>query len=386
MRTVDRLQFVNGCIAIGIFALAPLLVGGLPELNPVLRVVYWASVALIAVIFVLLVGSRRAFPARPALIAAGTLVVLSYVANALGSVYGFGIMLLALATAFWAFFVPFRVSVLTIVILLPLSTALAVWVNDQVSMESITVSTILTVLVLCFALITTTEVAVAERARDEAERATRALEAAREQLRQHGAVEERLRIARELHDIVGHQLAGLTLSLETARHLPPDEAQHYLDSAQMAGKELLAQVRAVVSELRDAPTEPVSLEQLSRAWPGMQVSLTEPQVVEELPLELRHATVRLVQEALTNAARHGGATQTWVALELSDGSLSVVVRDNGRGADAAVEGNGLRGMRERFDALDGSVVWRGMPTGGFVIQASAPVDPVEAPELTKDHS
>jgi signal transduction histidine kinase len=249
------------------------------------------------------------------------------------------------------------------------------------------VSTILTVLVACFALITTTEVAAAERARDQAERATQALGAAQEQLRQHGAIEERLRIARELHDIVGHQLAGLTLSLETARHLPPDEAQHYLDSAQVAGKELLAQVRSVVSELRDAPTEPMSLERISEAWPAMQVELTEPQVVTRLPVELRHATVRLVQEALTNAARHGGATQTWVALELSDGSLSVVVRDNGRGADAAVEGNGLRGMRERFDALDGSVVWRGMPTGGFVVQASAPVaDASEFADLREDHS
>ncbi|RNI21378.1 sensor histidine kinase [Flexivirga caeni] len=374
MRMVDRLQFLNGLIAIAIFAVAPLFLGGLPDLPDPLRVVYWVCIALVGGLFTLIAGTPIAFPRNPRTwTIAGALVVGCYVAAALGSIYGFGIMLLAFATAFWANFVPIRVSILTIVLLLPLNTALAFAVAHGAT-SNLVLNASLTLLVECFALVTTTQVAAAERARQDAERANHALREAQAQLRTQSATEERLRIARELHDVVGHRLAGLTLTLETARHLPPEQGAPYLENAQRAGKELLGQVRNVVSELREGPATPASLGELGHTWPGLDVHLTDLDLAERLPEDVRHATVRLAQEALTNAARHGAATRAWVTLEDCDGSFSVVVRDNGVGTTTAVEGNGLRGMRERFEALGGSVVWHGMPNGGFVVQASAPLE------------
>lgn len=375
MRPVERLQFVNGFIAIGIFTVAPLFLGGLPDLPAPFRVVYWVCVALIVAIFTLIAGTPIRFPRTPRThVLVGTFVVASYLGAALGSTYGFSIMLLAVTTAVWASFVPLRVSVATILVLLPASTALLAAVNSQASLLACTWYAVLTLVVTAFVLVGVEQTAVIQRERDESERANQALRAAQAQLRERSATDERLRIARELHDVVGHQLAGLTLTLETARHLPPDEARHYLESAQRTGKELLAQVRSVVSELRDGgPAAMTSLDALGDAWPGMQIHLTDAEVLERVPAGLRHATVRLVQESLTNAARHGLATEAWVVVEDTDGTLSVVVRDNGNGASTAVEGNGLRGMRERFAALGGSVVWRGSPAGGFVVQASAPL-------------
>ena len=382
MRPIERLQFVNGFIAIAIFTVAPLFLGGLPDLPTLFRIVYWVCVALIVGIFVLIAGTPIRFPRTPrTYLIVGTFVVAAYVGAALGSTYGFSIMLLAVTTAVWANFVPLRGSVATILVLLPASTVLMALVNGQASLLACTWYAVLTLVVEVFVLVGVEQTLVIQRERDkselarnEAERANQALREAQAQLREHSATEERLRIARDLHDVVGHQLTGLTLTLEAARHLPPDEAQHYLDSAHRTGKELLAQVRSVVGELRDgAPAEATSLRALADGWPGMQVELTDDAVLERAPDALRHASVRLVQESLTNAARHGSASQAWVALEDADGTLSVVVRDNGSGAAAAVEGNGLRGMRERFAALGGSVVWRGAADGGFVVQASAPL-------------
>lgn len=381
---IDRLQFLNGVLAIGIFAIAPLFVGGLPDLTAPLEVVYWACVGLLTAIFALIAGTPIVFPRNGrTLLLVGLFVVVSYVGAALGSTYGFSIMLLALVTAVWANFVPVRWSIATILVLLPGSTALMAVANSQASLLSCTWYAVLTLVVDIFVLASVEQTAIIERAHREAEQANRALRAAQARLREQSAAEERLRIARELHDVVGHQLAGLTLTLETARHLPPQQAEPYLDNAQLASKELLAQVRSVVTALREGSAEPLSLDQLLRAWPGLEVHVTEPDLVEQLPDALRHATIRLVQEALTNSARHGSASQAWVTLELGDDTFSVVVRDDGCGASSAVEGNGLRGMRERFAAVDGSVVWRGVPGGGFVVQASAPVDlAVDAPKAT----
>lgn len=372
---IQRLQFVNGMIAIAIFAVVPLFLGGLPALAAPFRVVYWTCVVLVVVIFVLVAGSPIAFGRTPrTYLLVGVFVVAAYVGAALGSTYGFSLMLLAVATAVWANFVPLRVSIATIAVLLPASTALMALVNGQASLLACTWYAVLTLIVDAFVLIGVEQTAVVQRANLEAERANRALREAQARLREQSAAEERLRIARELHDVVGHQLAGLTLTLETARHLPAEQAQPYLDNAQRTGKELLAQVRSVVSELRDGGSSgAASPRALADNWPGMQVEVGDDAVLDHVPDALRHACVRLVQESLTNAARHGAATQAWVALERADGALSVVVRDNGRGADTTVEGNGLRGMRERFTALGGSVVWRGVPGGGFVVQASAPV-------------
>lgn len=370
---IERLQFLNGLVAIGIFAIAPLLVGGLPDLTLPLRIVYWACVLLVTAIFILIAGTRISFPRDARTLAlVGTFTALSYVGAALGSVYGFSIMLLALVTAVWANFVPLRVSIVTILVLLPASTALMAVANSQASLFACTWYAVLTLLVQVFVLVGVEQTAIAERARQETEQANKALREAQEQLRAHSVAEERLRIARELHDVVGHQLAGLTLTLETARHLPPKEAERYLDSAQLASKELLGQVRSVVTALRERPSHALTLEGMSRAWPGLEVHLADPELIGQLPGDLQHATIRLVQEALTNAVRHGSASQAWVALEIGDGTFSVVVRDDGCGVVAPVEGNGLRGMRERFAAAGGSVVWRGVPGGGFVVQASAP--------------
>ncbi|WP_233558892.1 sensor histidine kinase [Micromonospora radicis] len=181
---------------------------------------------------------------------------------------------------------------------------------------------------------------------------------------------ERLRISRELHDLIGHQLTVLTLELETARHLDGDPAREHVERANRVARDLLGDVRGTVGRLR---TEPFDLEQallrVAADLPGLDVSIDVSAAVA-VDEEKSAAFVRAAQEIVTNTIRHADARELWITVT-ADGTYTVLdARDDGHGACDPVLGNGLRGLRERFQALGGQLVVDG--ADGFRVTARVP--------------
>lgn len=167
--------------------------------------------------------------------------------------------------------------------------------------------------------------------------------------------EERLRIARELHDVLGHQLTVLALELETASHQDGVRAHEHVVRAKCVARELLGDVRATVGELRrQAPSLQESLGSLVErvTVPRVRVAVDDDVTVDE---EQTVVLVRVVQEALTNAIRHAEATALDVTVTAGEGRVRLVAQDDGRGAARVEPGNGLRGIEERVRAAGGTV-------------------------------
>lgn len=169
-------------------------------------------------------------------------------------------------------------------------------------------------------------------------------------------IAERLRIARELHDALGHHLTALSLQLELARNVAGGRAKDPVDRAHAVTKELLAELRAVVGAMReDAPLD------LARALRTLATGIPHPRVHLTLEGDLRgdaalaHTVFRCVQEALTNALRHAGAENVYLTIAAKGDTVAVTARDDGRGARKLEPGHGLSGLRERIEELGGTV-------------------------------
>jgi signal transduction histidine kinase len=229
----------------------------------------------------------------------------------------------------------------------------------------------------------------AEAVRIRRERAAAAARIREEEaLRRAG--EERLRIARELHDALGHHLSLISMQSGVALHLNtelPEQARSSLAAIKQASKEALAELRSVLDILRQ-DGEPASrtptwslarLEDLvsQAAAAGLVVQTETDGEVRSLPFAVDVAAFRIVQEALTNVGRHAGPATATVRVSYGDQELSVQVDDDGRGpsahASAAGSGGGIVGMRERAAALGGELQAGPRPGGGFRVRARLPL-------------
>jgi signal transduction histidine kinase len=198
-------------------------------------------------------------------------------------------------------------------------------------------------------------------ARAETSRLNAELLATRELVAGASRAEERLRIARELHDALGHGLTALSLQLEVARNTEGDAVRAPVGRAHALAKDLMRDVRAVVSAMRDDAEEPGKQVDLARALRLLVDGFTTPKmhlsVAEDLRVEdaaRAHALFRCAQEAITNAVRHADARNLWIELRDDGEQLELVARDDGRGAREVRAGNGLTGLDERLRALGGS--------------------------------
>ncbi len=186
--------------------------------------------------------------------------------------------------------------------------------------------------------------------------------------------QERLRLSRELHDIAGHKLTALKMNLRQLRRQPNLEQVAELDQASQLADELLGDIRGVVRQLRagDGFDLARGLEQLARPFPRPRLELEIEPGLKLERADQAEAILRLVQEALTNAARHGQARRRWVRLRGNDGGLELALEDDGAAAWPIKPGNGLTGMRERIESLGGSVSIGPSRRGGLAITAILP--------------
>lgn len=183
--------------------------------------------------------------------------------------------------------------------------------------------------------------------------------------------DERLRIARELHDVLGHQLTALSLELEVASHQVSEPGREHVVRARSIARDLLGDVRSTVGEVRSrTPVLGESLDRLVAQLPEPVVHLTvDPEIrVDEARAV---AVVRCVQEMITNTIRHANADEMWIELRAdSTGALSVSVRDDGRASADFEPGHGLQGIRERIEGLGGTVTFS--VDRGFTVHATVP--------------
>ncbi|MEV7139146.1 sensor histidine kinase [Streptomyces tauricus] len=218
--------------------------------------------------------------------------------------------------------------------------------------------------------------------------------AERRQAARRRADEERLRIARELHDVLAHSIsvinvqAGVGLALLDS---DPEQARTALTTIKAASKEALGEVRQVLDTLRtpgDAPRAPApGLDRLPElveqaAGAGLTVAVEDRDGSRDLSPGADLAAFRIVQEALTNVVRHSGSRHARVRVERTGDALRLRIDDDGpaTGEEAGGSGNGLAGMRERAAALGGTIEAGPREDGGFRVLAVLPLKKSRMPE------
>lgn len=212
------------------------------------------------------------------------------------------------------------------------------------------------------------------RARRELAAANVALAAAQLQLTESARVAERLRIARDMHDVVGHQLTALAVNLEVAAHLDDASIRASVAQSHDLAKAALSDLRGAVSRMRVSSVDSleVQLKTMLREVPGLTVHLSVDPGLVIGQLDRDEAVLRCCQEIVTNAVRHARASQVWITVARTDAGIVVLGRDDGRGSAGAQPGHGLLGMRERFEALGGTLAICPASRDGFQVEARLP--------------
>ena len=200
------------------------------------------------------------------------------------------------------------------------------------------------------------------------------LEATRELLAQSTRLGERARIARDLHDLLGHHLTALSLNLEVASHKTSGDARARIETAQSVTKLLLGDVRAVVGSLREDRLDlPAALQKLADGIPRPRIHVEASAALAIDDPAVGEVVLRCAQEIVTNAVRHARAENLWLEVEREDLGIRIRARDDGCGAAAIAHGHGLSGLRERFEQRGGAIAFDTAPGEGFRVNALLPL-------------
>jgi signal transduction histidine kinase len=198
---------------------------------------------------------------------------------------------------------------------------------------------------------------------------------------------ERLRISRELHDMVAHSIGIIALQAGAAAqviHTQPGRAREAMIAVETTGRETLTGLRRMLGALRQAeqasPLHPLpglaDVDRLAAATTaaGVRVEVRWQGQRRPLPPEIDLSAFRIIQESVTNVVRHAGTRSCRVFIDHREEDLAIEVIDSGRGSDAMIDtGYGLAGMRERVALLHGDFTARPRPEGGFQVTARLPV-------------
>ena len=216
-------------------------------------------------------------------------------------------------------------------------------------------------------------------------------ELVRAQAAAQAGMAERLRIARELHDMAAHSIGIIAIQAGSGRRVfdaSPDEARDALAAIEATSRETLSGLRRMVTGLRRSDPEPgpgqapldpapglVGIERLAAVTldAGVQVDVDWHGSRQPLPADIDASAFRIIQEAVTNVVRHAGTGQCRVSISQQDGQLSIEVTDSGRGGSGAGTGYGITGMRERAALLGGDFSAGPRPGGGFCVTARLPL-------------
>ena len=209
------------------------------------------------------------------------------------------------------------------------------------------------------------------------------------------AAEERARIARELHDVVAHNLSVVVIQAGAAQRVldqQPEAAREALRQVEASGRVAMTEMRRLLGALRRGDDEPLTVPQPGVAdlaallddvrAAGLPVTLRTSGEDRPVPAGIDVSVYRIVQEALTNTLRHAGATQATVEIRYLARAVEIDIVDDGRGTSDARSagdiGHGLVGMRERAELFDGTFEAGPRPEGGFAVRVTLPSEPTGA--------
>jgi two-component system sensor histidine kinase UhpB len=192
--------------------------------------------------------------------------------------------------------------------------------------------------------------------------------------------EERVRLARELHDEVGQAIAGLMLEVDAAARIAPPDVRERLAEARETARDLSSELASIVRRLRPETLDDLGLASALTVLAERFAEQTGIAVRRELDpaagsigSDAELAVYRIAQEGLTNVARHAAARHAEISLARRDELVELVIADDGRGMSGSAAGNGRRGMRERAMLLGGTIEFAERAQGGSVIRLRLPV-------------
>jgi signal transduction histidine kinase len=212
------------------------------------------------------------------------------------------------------------------------------------------------------------------RMREEVVRAHAELVRMHDALAEKSRLEERLRMAQDLHDSLGHHLVTLSLNLEIAAHESQGTARATVRASQALARDLLQDVKEIVHSSKDeAPVDlPCEIQRLAEELPRPKLHVICPPDLRVQDGRTSRAMLRAVQEIVTNSIRHGEAGNLWITIERTPDQLRLAARDDGQTIYAFEEGFGLSGMRRRLEALGGTLTAGPGASGGFEVCAALP--------------
>ena len=214
------------------------------------------------------------------------------------------------------------------------------------------------------------------------------LQTANEQLQEYANMSERMaqtrernRLAREIHDTLGHTLTGIAAGLDacmTMIDISPDQTRKQLELLSKVSREGLKDVRRSVNELSPDSLERLRLDVAIRKMitdmsqvSGAQIYFDTDGTKLRFDEDEENAIYRVIQESVTNAVRHGNATEIWITLKKVDGEIRLVIKDNGIGCKEIKSGFGTKHIQERIEMLRGTVKFNG--NNGFTVTAVIPI-------------
>ena len=228
-----------------------------------------------------------------------------------------------------------------------------------------------------FVFITSLVALQQSEAREEQRRLNAELRSTRALLAESARVNERTRISRELHDLLGHHLTALSLNLEVAGHLSEGRVKEHVQQAHTLARLLLTDLREAVSQLRESGAIDLgaALRPLAENVPKLDIhmDIQHPLTLEDP--ERAHVLLRCAQEAITNAVRHASARNLWLSAHGDGAQVVMQVRDDGDGTEQLVPGNGLQGLRERLRQCGGRLEIATGRGEGFRLTMTLPVAP-----------
>lgn len=240
--------------------------------------------------------------------------------------------------------------------------------------------TLLTATFHVFALVSALSVLRSQQANLRTRELNRELLATQHLLAEASKESERTRIARDLHDLLGHHLTAMTINLQVAGRLAQGEVKHKVDHCHSLAKLILGDVRESVNTLRNAPTLDMAelLALAIREVPRLQIDLAIEEKLKVADVNLAEAILRCVQESITNTLKHSNAKCMQIKIFAENNQLQVHIHDDGRSISDVVPGNGLRGMRERIERLQGCLEYS--TNAGMLIGISVPLSVYSATE------
>lgn len=210
-----------------------------------------------------------------------------------------------------------------------------------------------------FAILMAQQTISAEKSAIESARLNKELQSAQYLLEQATRQNERTRIARDLHDLLGHHLTALIINLQVAGHISEGEAKDKVDQCHSIAKLLLSDVREAVSTMRESETLDFRkmVDMMIENIPELTIHNKIDAALNVENLNLAKSLLSCVQEATTNCLRHSGASELWISMTEKDNLLMLEMLDNGQLPKHFVLGNGLKGMQERVKEFNGKLTF-----------------------------